>query len=71
MDIRFPLTSWYYANGLYGCWRMLDRLISTRPIGGKENNNIDLQENEWDVSKAADAILHRDQQYFWSKASKI
>ena len=51
--------------------QMLDRLISTHPIGGKENNNIDLQENEWDVSKAADAILHRDQQYFWSKASKI
>ncbi len=50
---------------------MLDRLISTHPIGGKENNNIHLQENEWDVSKAADAILHRDQQYFWSKASKI
>ena len=25
-----------------------------------------LQENEWDVAKAADAILHRDQQYFWS-----
>jgi hypothetical protein len=23
-----------------------------------------LQENDWDVSKAADAILHRDQQYF-------
>jgi len=23
-----------------------------------------LQENEWDVAKAADAILHRDQQYF-------
>ena len=23
-----------------------------------------LQENDWDVSKASDAILHRDQQYF-------
>ena len=24
-----------------------------------------LQQNEWDVAKAANAILHRDQQYFW------
>jgi hypothetical protein len=26
-----------------------------------------LQENDWDVAKAAEAILNRDQQYFWLK----
>jgi hypothetical protein len=35
MDICFPLASWYNVNGLcgclYGCWWMLDRLISTHP----------------------------------------
>ncbi len=35
MDIHFSHVSWYYANAfcgcLYGCWWMLDRLISTHP----------------------------------------
>jgi hypothetical protein len=50
----FIAASWYYANGLcrcpYGCWRMLDRLISTHPDCSTETCSLQLGIVVWTVA---------------------